>query len=203
MLNVNYIQFVAALRSDPHSCFPLARSVFSDFPVSSICSLLSGTPVVRYLAHHRFELVDAPQNKYIVHRNCIKFTITIFMLTNTQRQSLFNSNRFDLCVQPPARIFHLLLDVVFFLVFFFSVHSPPAQAVQCSSAGWRATCKKHTTFTHAFDECAACFAFFVCAGISLPQRSHSLGMALFSLARNYILLMVNIVRACCFGFVFI
>lgn len=93
---------------------PLVCSISSDFPVSNICSLFTATPVVRYLAYNRFEWFDAPQNKYIVHQNCIKFTITIFMLTNTQRQNLFNSNRFDLCVQPPARIFHLLSDVVFF-----------------------------------------------------------------------------------------
>lgn len=58
---------------------------------------------------------------YSVHkhnRNCIKFTITIFMLTdtNTANENLFNSNRFDLCVQPPACIFHLLLSLgCFFL----------------------------------------------------------------------------------------
>lgn len=68
MLNGNYAQFVAAFRIDPHSCYSrsLARSIYSDFPVSTICSLLSATPVVRYLAHNRFEWFDAPQNKYIL-----------------------------------------------------------------------------------------------------------------------------------------
>lgn len=121
--------------------------IFPVFPISTICcSPLSQS--VSISGSQPFRWFDAPQNKYCVHRNCIKFTITIFHAHEHSARTF--STVIDLIyVSNHPRVF----SIYCWTSFFFVLHSSSSLASSLLVGNMQKAHHFYThTHPHAFNE---------------------------------------------------